>query len=327
MTRIGNVYENMRLHPIPPPCAPRGYCALPEREVEMTSTMQHELQELRAAAESYGARHVHLERFAYPPGIRMAVNLTVDFDAMLLRRVSNEPPMQLAKGEFGGRVGIWRLLELFASHGIHATIFTPGRICELYPQAVVAAARAGHEIADHMWEHRVPKERDLEYDHLVKSTQALERLAGRRPVGTRSHHTPAFLKQLGYIYTSTETADHLPYYIADAQHQNVLLNLPFHYAIDDAMFFNFGWIGSGPHGQRLADPESVLEIWWNAFQHLYKQGSYLNVCLHPFISGRALRTAMLDRFITRMQTLPGVWFTTCEELARYCLEHFPPPRG
>src|SRR5215831_11401751 len=93
----------------------------------MTSTVQRELQELRAAAESYGARHVHLKHFAYPPGVRMAVNLTVDFDAMLLRRVHNEPPMQLAKGEFGGRVGIWRLLELFASHGIHAAVAQKAR--------------------------------------------------------------------------------------------------------------------------------------------------------------------------------------------------------
>lgn len=42
----------------------------------MTSTIPHELQELRAAAESYGAR--------------LAVNLTVDFDAMLLQRVHQE---------------------------------------------------------------------------------------------------------------------------------------------------------------------------------------------------------------------------------------------
>jgi len=28
-----------------------------------------------------------------------------DFDAMLYRRILNEPAMQLAKGEFGGRVG------------------------------------------------------------------------------------------------------------------------------------------------------------------------------------------------------------------------------
>ena len=226
----------------------------------MTSQINLELQELREAAENCDARYVHIDHFAYPAGKRMAVNLTVDFDTMLRRRVSNEPIMQLAKGEFGGRVGIWRLLELFEAHDVKATIFTPGRICELYPKALAAAVEAGHEIADHMWEHQVPADRELEYDHLVKSTEALERFTGRRPVGTRSGHTRAFLKQLGYIYTSGDTADHVPYYVADANRENYLLNLPFHYAIDDAMFFNFGWVESGPDGQRLADPDSVLDI-------------------------------------------------------------------
>src|SRR5215831_12220400 len=96
----------------------------------------------------------------------------------LLRRLLNEPPMQLAKGEFGGRVGIWRLIELFDAHGVKATIFTPGRICELYPQALRAVVKSGHEIADHMWEHRVPKEPALEEDHLAKTVAALERVAG-----------------------------------------------------------------------------------------------------------------------------------------------------
>ncbi len=103
----------------------------------------------------------------------MAVNLTVDFDAMLLRRVHNAPPMQLATGECGGRVGISRLLARCASHGVQATLLTPGRICALSPQAVVAAARAGHEIADHMWEHRVPKEPALAYDCQVHRPHAI----------------------------------------------------------------------------------------------------------------------------------------------------------
>jgi peptidoglycan/xylan/chitin deacetylase (PgdA/CDA1 family) len=291
----------------------------------MTGKTTLELQALREAAQTYRARYVHLDDFTYPPGTQIAVNLTLDFDTMLRRRFSREPIMQLAKGEFGGRVGIWRLLELFESHEVKATLFTPGRICELYPQALAAALEAGHEIADHMWEHQVPADPDLEYDHLVKSTEALERFTGRRPVGTRSSHTAAFLKQLGYLYRSDGVADHLPYYVADAKGENILLNLPFHYAIDDAMFFNFGWIESGPAGQRLADPESVLEMWWEAFERLYEQGSYLNICLHPFISGRALRIAMLDRLITQMKAMPGVWFTTCEELTRYCLAHYPPP--
>ncbi len=291
----------------------------------MTSDIKLELQQLREATETHGTRYVHLDNFVYPEGKRIAVNFTLDFDTMLRRRFSHEPIMQLAKGEFGGRVGIWRLLELFESHDIKATIFTPGRICELYPQALTAASQAGHEIADHMWEHQVPADSDIEYDHLVKSTEALERLTGRRPVGSRSSHTAAFLKQLGYVYKSGGTADHLPYYVSDADGENDLLNLPFHYAIDDAMYFNFGWVESEPAGQRLADPERVLDIWWDAFQHLYDQGSYLNVCLHPFISGRSLRTAMLDRFITKMKALPGVWLPTCEELARYCLTHYPLP--
>ena len=74
--------------------------------------LEQELNTLAAAARRYDARHRRIARIAWPEGMRIAVNFTADFDAMLLRRLMNEPPMQLAKGEFGGRVGIWRLIEL-----------------------------------------------------------------------------------------------------------------------------------------------------------------------------------------------------------------------
>ena len=124
--------------------------------------LDQELEALRAAADRHSARFQVIEDCRWPAGVRIAVNVTADFDVMLLRRLLNEPALQLAKGEFGGRVGIWRLLELFASHDIKATIFTPGRICELYPQALRKAVASGHELADHMWEHRVPKEPELD---------------------------------------------------------------------------------------------------------------------------------------------------------------------
>jgi len=145
-----------------------------------TIDLDQQLVELRSAADAYAARHQFIPDLTWPEGVRIAVNFTCDFDAMLLRRLLNEPPMQLAKGEFGGRVGIWRLIELFDAHGVKATIFTPGRICELYPEALRAVVESGHEIADHMWEHRVPKEPALEEDHLAKTVTALERIAGRR---------------------------------------------------------------------------------------------------------------------------------------------------
>src|SRR5260370_16142615 len=204
----------------------------------MISQLDQDLADLRQAAGAYDARHRPIADFAYPPGIRMAVNLTLDFDSMLLRRLLNEPPMQLAKGEFGGRVGIWRLIELFDAHGVRATIFTPGRASELYPQALRAAGESGHEIADHMREHRVPKEAALEEDHLAKTVAAIEEISGPRPVGTRSGHSAALLHKYGYIYRSEGSADQRPHCVVDESGENCLVHLPFHYVIDDAMFFS-----------------------------------------------------------------------------------------
>ena len=293
----------------------------------MASTLDDELAELSAAAEAFAARHQLIPDFAWPPGTRIAVNFTLDFDAMLLRRLLEEPPMQMAKGEFGGRVGIWRLLELFDAHGIKATIFTPGRICELYPQALRALVKSDHEIADHMWEHRVPKEPALEEDHLARTVAALTAASGHRPVGTRSGHSSDLLRKYGYIYRSEGAADQRPHYEFDAAGDNGLVILPFHYVIDDAMYYNFNWLGSDSAAQRITDPERVFDIWWAAFRQQYREGGYLNIVMHPFQSGRALRVAMLERLITRMKSLPGVWFPTCETVARHCLEHFPPRRA
>ena len=279
-----------------------------DTSTEIANGLDRDIAALKARANDFDARHQLIDKVAWPKGVRMAANFTADFDAMLLRRVLNEPPMQLAKGEFGGRVGIWRLIELFDSHAIKATIFTPGRICELYPQAVKAASRSGHEIADHMWEHQVPKDPDLEREHLRRAKDAIEKLTGHRPVGTRSSH---------------DTPDHRPHYIGEPDGSKALLNLPFHYAIDDAMFFSFAWLNSENDAQRMMDPEHVEEIWWAAFLQQYQQGGYLNICMHPFVSGRALRIAMLDRLIERMKRLPGVWFPTCEQVARHVLSVHP----
>ena len=291
---------------------------------EIADGLDRDIVALKARAADYGARHKVIDKVAWPNGARIAVNFTADFDTMLLRRLLNEPPQQLAKGEFGGRVGIWRLIELFDSHRIKATIFTPGRICELYPESLRAAARSGHEIADHMWEHRVPKEPALERDHLEKTIAAIEKTVGKRPLGTRSTHSRELLLEHGFLYTSEDSMDHRPNWLSAADGTRPILNLPFHYAIDDAMYFSFAWLRSKPEAQRLADPDQVFEIFWQAFWQQYRQGGYLNVCLHPFVSGRALRIAMLDRLIARMKTLPGVWFATCEEVARHCLEAHPP---
>ena len=63
-----------------------------------------DLAALKASAARTDGSHRRLPRVDWPAGMRMAVNFTADFDAMLLRRLFNEPPSQLAKGEFGATI-------------------------------------------------------------------------------------------------------------------------------------------------------------------------------------------------------------------------------
>ena len=190
-----------------------------------------------------------------------------------------------------------------------------------------ACAASGHEVADHMWEHQVPKDAQLERDHLDKATRALTDLTGKRPVGTRSWHTSAALVEQGYLYRSHGSDAHGPTWSHDGKGNHRLVELPFHYAIDDAMFFSFAWYKSGTNEQRLSDPDRVMDMWWAAFEQQYRAGGYLNVCLHPFVSGRALRIAMLDKLITRMKELPGVWLASCEDVARHVIATSPAPKA
>lgn len=268
-------------------------------------------------------RRIPIPAFAYPEGVKIAVNCTLDFDAMLLRRLLNEPWGQKAKGEFGGRVGVWRIMEMFDAEDVKITLFTPGRICELYPEALRHAVANGHELADHMWEHEVYADPEIEDAHLTRTLSALSRIAGKPVTGTRSSHTPGLLRSKGVVYNSFTSASYMPFYELDAEGKNPILQLPFHYALDDAMYFSFGWLDTPNQAQRIMDVDEVFEIWWAAFEHQYKTGGYINFLLHPFVSGHAMRVDMIQRLIQRMKTLPGVWFPTCDTLAQHVLSEFP----
>lgn len=76
----------------------------------------------------------------------------------------------------------------------------------------------------------------------------------------RVRRSAALPRQYGYIYRSEGAADQRPHYEFDAGEGNGLVNLPMHHVIDDAMYFNFNWLGSDPSTQRITDPERVCDI-------------------------------------------------------------------
>jgi len=50
-----------------------------------------------------------------------------------------------------------------------------------------------------------------------------------------------------------------------------------------------------------------------------ENGCFVLTC-HPFVSGRASRIALLEELVAYMRKFRGVWFTTCEEVARWHAE-------
>ena len=91
--------------------------------------------------------------------------------------------------EYGSRVGVWRLLELFARYDLPLTVFGVAMAMERNPAVVEAFLKAGHEVASHGWRwinyQYVPLE--VEREHMQR---AIEIHRGS-PASARSAGTPA----------------------------------------------------------------------------------------------------------------------------------------
>lgn len=107
-----------------------------------------------------------------------------------------------------------RILDLFASAGVHATFFTLGWVAERHPTLVRRIHDAGHEIASHGWDHaRVFTLGAKAFaEDLARARAALEDAAGapvrgyRAPSFSIDARTPwafAVLAEQGYAYSSS----------------------------------------------------------------------------------------------------------------------------
>ena len=78
----------------------------------------------------------------------------------------------VAFGEYGGKVGIWRILDVFTKHQVKGTIDTNGLAAERYPDAVKELHSLGHEIVGHGWSNDVPPTAldDQEERRVIKRT-------------------------------------------------------------------------------------------------------------------------------------------------------------
>jgi allantoinase len=57
----------------------------------------------------------------------------------------------IAWGSYGGKIGVWRIINLLKSNGIRGTFGVNARCSELYPDAVAQIVKSGHDVAGHAY--------------------------------------------------------------------------------------------------------------------------------------------------------------------------------
>src|SRR3954463_1746237 len=147
--------------------------------------------------------------------------LSFDFDALSVWfGYERTTPAMLARGEYGARVGVPRVLELLDRHGIRATFFVPGHTVESFPQQTESILAHGHEIAHHSYAHVDPsgQTRDEEEADMERALDVLERigvkpLRYRSPSADLSASTLELVEAHGFVYDSSlMTDDYRPFH-------------------------------------------------------------------------------------------------------------------
>jgi peptidoglycan/xylan/chitin deacetylase (PgdA/CDA1 family) len=282
----------------------------------------------------FGVRRAGDFRQNWPDGVRMAVLLTFDTqgDIDALRGAPNsmwQPGKinfcDLTMRRFDVKEGVHRVLRILGKHGVKATFPVCGMTAEWYPEIVRDIRSEGHEIAAHGYSHE-----DLylfddegEAEEIRRATECVADAAGIAPIGWRcprysiTERTLGLLREAGYLWDSDLHESSFPYVLE--KNGDRIVEIPA--GLDDwGMYLLL--VGAAPHmgGTPYGTPEQVLSTVRAEFDVLYEESEntpqVMQWCMHPKITGRPFRAQVLDALIEHAKGHSGVWFATCEEIAR-----------
>lgn len=277
------------------------------------------------------------EDVKWPEEMQCAVRIVVDYSVDAAGDGIGRKDIQTYVAQFGRRVEIWRLLDLFEKHSMRATFAVPAIMAETFPDSVREAVKSGHEVAANGYLHEdVGKlEKDEEKRRLDLTTELLEEICGQRPLGwfclpTRkddygcgkmSPHTVDLLIDAGYEYLGNGLADDIPHYwITDFDTRRNILTLPYYYHFDDQFFISFPGHGKGCGNE---NPMSLFQNWKQEFDAAYLRGRFFSMFVHPYLIQWGHGMEILESMIAYIKGFPAVWNPTGIACARYWKDAYP----
>ena len=288
----------------------------------------------------------HHNRFAYsaivdrpvydwPDGKRLAVYLAINVEHWPFgegegaQLTGGEPPPNVrAWGwrDYGNRVGIWNLLELFEELELPAVINLNSEIYDYCPRIVEPWRARGDEIVAH---GRTNGERQVNFRqdderHLIRmATEAFTRHEGKPPAGwlgpyfSQSRVTPDLLKEAGYLYMLDWHNDDQPYWLRTRA--GPLLSVPYPHETNDSPAIQHRMASASAFADQIVDEfEEMLRM--SAARPLV-----CPIALHHFIVGRPFRMPHLRRALRHIAgKRDQVWLTRSGDIARHAMSL---PRG
>ena len=255
----------------------------------------------------------------WPNHSRVAVCLSFDTDTEApLLRDGTTSPTTLSSADFGAESGVPRIVKMLDSHRIPATFFVTGVDAMLHPEMVKAILSSGrNEIGVHGWIHEfTPRLEPSEEERLLdRAIEYLTKATGKRPVGYRapswafSAATLDLIVKKRFLYDSSLQALDEPYEIMSRGTNTGVVELAIDWTLTETPYL-------GQNG-RMPSPTLLYQLYREEFDGAYKEGTTFILTLHPFLSGHRAPMQHLEDFVTYMQSRPGVWFATCEQIARY----------
>lgn len=226
--------------------------------------------------------------------------------------------------EYGQRVGIWRLFDLFDKLGVPASCTTNAVTFERRKAMTDAVLERGWELLAHNWEqgelltgfaHDPAKEREV----ILRTLEQFEKYTGRKSKGWLSSslrgtlQTADILAEYGCIFYCDIMNDDQPYLLRTPH--GPIVSTPYSNEINDFTFITRKNYTTDEFRDALIEELDVL----------YEEGEHsmriMNVGLHPHVSGRAHRIRALREFLEHAKSLPGVWFAIREEIAEWYLQN------
>ncbi|MDG2527493.1 hypothetical protein [Caulobacter endophyticus] len=283
----------------------------------------------------------HRKPLIWPNGARVALVMTFNLETWDLTKPTKEKyyaggpavlPDVLAGDtpdfpnytwrEYGQRVGIWRLFDLFDELGVKASCTTNAVTFERRKAMTDACLERGWELLAHNWEqgelltdfaHEPAKERDI----VLRSLEQYEKFVGKRAKGWLSSslrgtlQTADILAEHGCTFYCDLLNDDQPYLLKTPN--GPIVSTPYSNEINDFTLLT----------RRGHTTDEYRDVMIEELNVLYKEGAtsgrIMNVGIHPHVSGRAYRIRALREFIQHAKSLPGVWFATREEIADWYL--------